>query len=248
MRVGYALWSEAWGRFDSRLIELIQRDGARTICEIGGGANPALSLPFVRENDLDYVVVDVSAEELAKAPAGYRTLVANVESSDVDLPNRYDVIFSRMVAEHISSPAHFHRNIYAHLRPNGLAFHFFPTLYTLPYLVNRVVPESLARQLLHGTGGGHEKFPAYYRWCRGPSRRQIRRLKSVGYDVEEYVGFFGHGYYGRLRPVQTLSDALAAGFVRRPVPLVTSYAQVILRRPGTRGEPSAEVDVENERT
>ena len=246
VRVLYALWSEAWTRFDSRLVELIHRGSARTICEIGGGANPALTLDFVRTHDLDYLVVDVSAEELAKAPVGYQTHVANVAAKGLDLPSRYDLIFSRMVAEHVAAPADFHQNINRHLGPNGVAFHFFPTLYTLPYVVNRFVPERVARPLLARVGGTHEKFPAYYRWCRGPSKRQIRRFESIGYQVEEYVGFFGHGYYRMLRPVQSLNDALASVLVRRPAPLLTSYAQVILRRPGTQGEPSLETGPSSE--
>ena len=68
------------------------------------------------------------------------------------------------------------------------------------------------------------------------SRRQIRRFEGIGYQLEEYVGFFGHGYYRMLRPVQSLNDALALMFVRHPVPLLTSYAQVLLRRAGTHGD------------
>jgi uncharacterized UPF0146 family protein len=233
VRVTYALWYEAWTGFDSFLANLILRENARSVCEIGGGSNPALSLDFVRENNLDYLVVDISAEELAKAPPGYATLEVDVTSPSFHLPATYDLIFSRTVAEHVRRPADFHRNIFKFLAPNGVAFHFFPTLYTLPYLFNRVMPARITHRLLKAIGGTHDKFRAYYRWCRGPQRSQIRKLEKIGYRLEEYVGFFGHGYYSRFRRLQALNDWLASFFVRHPEPLLTSYVYVVLRRPPT---------------
>ena len=81
------------------------------------------------------------------------------------------------------------------------------------------------------TQGEHAKFRAYYRWCRGPTRRQLRRLESVGFQVLDYVGYFGHGYFGPLKPLDRVEQALSHALVRRPLPALTSYATVTLRRP-----------------
>lgn len=146
------------------------------------------------------------------------------------------MVFSRMVFEHIPDARRAHANILAMLRPGGLAVHCFSTLYCLPFLVNRLVPDRVSDVLLDIFAKRdryhHEKFPARYDWCRGPTRRQIVRFQGLGYDVVEYRGYFGHGYYLRkLRPLHTLERAKARLLARHPLPLWTSYATIILAKP-----------------
>jgi hypothetical protein len=139
-----------------------------------------------------------------------------------------------MVAEHIERPAAFHANVNRLLVPNGRAFHFFATLYALPFVVNRLFPPRIGDDVLAALrpvpARSRPKFRAYYRWCRGPTARQIRLFTRLGYSVEEYAGFFGHGYYGKVKPLQELENRLARLLVRRPVPLLTSFAYVVLRK------------------
>jgi 2-polyprenyl-3-methyl-5-hydroxy-6-metoxy-1,4-benzoquinol methylase len=226
--------ADTWATLVEKVVEQTR---PRRVCELGGGAHPALSQEFVAEQRLEYLVVDVSDEELAKAPAGYAKFMADAASPTFDPPGAYDLVFSISVAEHISRPDLFHRNVLRLLVPGGSAFHFFSTLYALPFVANRLLPEQITERVLRlvqpgrEQTGGHGKFPALYRWCRGPTRRQIARFEHIGFHVEEYVGYFGHGYYTKVRPLQAAQDRLESLLVRRPVPLLTSYASVLLRKP-----------------
>ena len=88
-----------------------------------------------------------------------------------------------MLAEHVSDAEQFHRNVFKILADNWQAVHFFPTLYTLPFLVNYLAPEYLAEKLLNVFAPRDKyqnaKFPAYYRWCRGPIRGQIQKISDL---------------------------------------------------------------------
>jgi 2-polyprenyl-3-methyl-5-hydroxy-6-metoxy-1,4-benzoquinol methylase len=53
-----------------------------------------------------------------------------------------------MVAEHIERPDAFHANVSRLLVPNGCAFHFFATLYALPFVVNRFLPRAIGGDIL----------------------------------------------------------------------------------------------------
>ena len=59
-------------RFGKDLKSLAMRSDVKKICDIGGGANPLLSLDFINEHGLDYTVIDIDEEELAKAPDEYQ--------------------------------------------------------------------------------------------------------------------------------------------------------------------------------
>jgi SAM-dependent methyltransferase len=234
--VRYDSYRSAKAGFDAYLERLIERTGSRRVCDVGGGANPSLPLDTVARLDLDYVVMDISAEELAKAPDGYRTFRADVAGPRPPELEPQDLVFSRMLAEHIQDPVRFHTNVRAILREGGTAFHFFPTLYALPFLVNRLLPRRTSERFLlkldpvRRPEGRLPKFPAYYRWCRGPSQRQLERFQRLGYAIEEYVGFFGHDYLAKVPPIQRREERLAATLIAHPVPLLTSYAYVVLRR------------------
>ena len=219
--------------YHSLVRDLISRFQVRRVCDIGGGANPTLPLAEVQSLGLEYTLLDISGEELAKAPAGYRKVQADITQQDGRIPGGFDLVLSMMLAEHVTSGRAFHRNVREMLKPGGIAVHFFPTLYALPLLANRLIPERLAGWLLDRFAprdARHRKFPAFYSWCRGPTNAQIRRLESLGYKVLEYRGFFGHDYYQRVPVLRTAHQALADWLIRHPRPAWTSRAQVVLQR------------------
>lgn len=181
-------------------------------------------------------MLDISGEELDKAPPEYGKIVADAASPDFQTDERFDLIFSKMLVEHIPDARQFHTNVLSMLRPGGLAIHFFPTLYTVPFTINRLFPERLSSRLLdlfHPRDRfQHDKFPAYYQWCRGPSEKQLARFTDLGYEVVEYRGYFGHpNYYRRIKPLQMLHRAKTARLLKNPNPTFTSFAVMILRKP-----------------
>lgn len=234
--ITYGHSADLWHGYQDRLERLVRHHGFRRILDVGGGANPLLSTDFVEAHHLDYTIWDVSQSELDKAPAGYRKVVQDItaESTRRRLET-FDLIFTKMLAEHVRDGLQLHRNIFGLLAQGGMAVHFFPTLYTLPFVVNRMVPESLASRLLDifspRDRHQHGKFPAYYSWCRGPTMASLRRLERLGYDVVEYQGGFGHGYYRKIPLVHRWHGRLTRFLLKHPTPYLTSYACVVVRRP-----------------
>jgi hypothetical protein len=218
-------------------------EGARRFCDIGGGANPIVSLRKVAELSLDYVVLDAAEGELDKTPAGYSTVAADVLDEHaigrlLEQCGRFDVVTSRWAAEHMHDGGAFHRRVFEMLEPGGAAVHLFPTLYSPVFVLNRVLPAGASAALLNrgiesdrSDAGRHPKFRSYYSWCRGPSQRQLARLRGVGFEVERYTGFFGHVYYSGLPPLDRLQRLVTKRLLAHPVAALTSFALVVLRRP-----------------
>jgi 2-polyprenyl-3-methyl-5-hydroxy-6-metoxy-1,4-benzoquinol methylase len=236
--ISYGPTLDAWVGFVPLLTDLINKHHFQKICDVGGGANPVLSEDFIKDKSLDYSVLDISESELSKAPKYYHKIQADIASRDFVIDQKFDLIFSKMLAEHISDSDQFHRNILNNLTDNGIAVHFFPTLFAFPFFINSVIPENLADALLRVLAPRnryqHEKFPAYYRSCRGPSRQQIKHFIALGYDVLEYQGFFGHGgYYEKIRPLQKIHDIKTNYLLKNPNPAFTSYACVVLQKAST---------------
>lgn len=252
--ISYLPYRTAWHLDLGRIRRLIEETGARRVCEVGGGANPAVGLDYIEREGLSYVLLDISESELAKAADGYTKVVADICADPLDLQGRFDLVISRMVAEHLPDPVRFHRNVRSLLVANGRAFHYFPTLYAFPFVLNRLLPPSLSARLLGAVqhdrdesgvqpdrdeSGCHAKFRVYYRWCRGPSNRQIARLESIGYVVEEYLGMMGHLYFLRVPPLQAVIDSMTRVALKWPFPAVTAYAWVILKRTAAGHEATA---------
>lgn len=239
--IRYTKSQGAWEGYCGYVQDAIVRSSARRVLELGGGANPTLPLDFVQREGIEYTVLDISPVELAKAPSGYRKVCCDIGAYDMAIGEQeggYDLIFSKMLAEHVRNGEQMHRNVLRLLAPGGKAVHYFPTLYAPPFVLNRIIPETLADRLLQWLEPGREKegnkgkFPAYYSWCRGPTKRQLRRLRSLGYDIEEYVGFFGHNvYYRRIPVVRGMHRRLCDWLVDHPVPGLTSSVYVALAKP-----------------
>ena len=193
------------GKMSSFIREIIIKHNLRKILEIGSGANPTINASSVRDLKLDYTTSDIEKGELDKADEVYKKVVLDLSSEKIDLMEQYDLIFSRMVGEHISDGKVFHQNIYKLLNHDGLSVHCYSTLYSLPFLLNKFLPEGVSDLLLRKYAARdedkHEKFKAYYSWSRGPSKKMVKRFMNIGYEIVEYKGFFGHDYSSSLRAV-----------------------------------------------
>lgn len=233
--ISYGLSQSAWDEHPEFLQRLVRQSGARRVGDIGGGANPMLSPDYLAASGIDYTLIDIEEGELAKAPACYHKLIGDVTNPSCGADGSFDLVFSAMLAEHVQSGEALHRNLFRLLSRGGLAFHFFPTLYSPPFIANYLLPEKLTGKLLNifnpRDNYQQAKFPALYSWCRGPSRRQLDRLQEIGYEVAMYRGFFGHTYYKKIPVVREISAAFARFLVKHPVPQLTSFSWLLLRKP-----------------
>lgn len=227
---------EGWYRFPGFIEEVIASQRGKRVCEIGAGANPALGPDEIRRHGLEFRAVDEVEGELLKSG------MKETSVFDVCLPNArvpgapYDVIFSRMTAEHFRDPLHAYKNMLQALVPGGLSVHCFATLYALPFVVNRLVPDRISDMLFRHFAPRdperHDKFKAYYSRCRGPIAQQLSFFQALGYEIIEYRGYFGHNYYApRLPLLHRIHRFTANILIKAPIALFTTYATIILRRP-----------------
>jgi SAM-dependent methyltransferase len=231
-----------WTRAPQFVGAAIEREQAASVLEVGGGRNPTIPPAEVARRGISYAVNDVFESELALADAAYEKLCFDMaEPLPPALAERcFDVIFSRMVNEHVADARAYYENIFQLLNPGGISVHMYATLFALPFVVNRLIPEQLADRILPVVLGGeeperYEKFPARYSWCRGPTASTIARLRSVGFQVEEFRAYFGHTYYSRVGPLDRCELAKARWLVDHPIPALTSYAAVTMRKPAAAG-------------
>lgn len=238
MNISYGHITTAWDGYSEWLLALVRNGRPKKVLEIGGGAKPSIPISDLGPLGIaEYTVLDISEEELAKAPPEYKKVCADICSENLPLEGQYDLIFSRMLAEHVRVPETFHQNIFKLLAPGGRAFHFFATMFSPIYLLNRMMPEWATEKLVFfadpkRTKGGHnDKFPAYYRWCYGPVNWQTRRFQRLGYEVETYKGFFGHGYYNKLPGLRQIHERITTMLLRHPIPYFTTVAYLVLRKP-----------------
>jgi 2-polyprenyl-3-methyl-5-hydroxy-6-metoxy-1,4-benzoquinol methylase len=193
---------------------------------------------FIKSEELTYVTSDISEVELEKADPIFKRLVLDLSQKEIDpmLSESFDCVFSRMVNEHIRNGQQYHENIYKILKPGGISVHIFSSLWSLPFIANRMMPEFLGNILLNYFSAGrdnpkHGKFKAYYSWSRGPARSMIERFRSLGFDVLNYTGYFGHYYYHRWSAISRVERIKSNYLLKHPVPQLCCYATVILRKP-----------------
>lgn len=224
-----------WDKTESFVQNLILKNNLKSILEIGAGANPTINPEFIKKHNLKYTISDIDDDELKKADEIYSKLVIDLSSSSFNLPEKFDLVFSRMVGEHISDAKTFHRNVFKILNKGGLSFHCFSTLYTFPFLINKIIPNGLSDVVLDKFAPRdkhqHGKFKAYYDWSRGPSPQMIKRFEKIGYEIVEYVGYFGHNYYNKIPILNKIEEVKSKILLKFPIPLLTAYAYFILKKP-----------------
>jgi SAM-dependent methyltransferase len=225
-----------WEKAPEWILNLVRKHGSKDVLEVGSGANPTLSPEIVAALKIRYTVNDVSHAELVKSDTVSDGWVCDLANDEIppQMHGRFDLVFSRMVNEHISDGQTYHKKIHGLLKPGGLAAHCFSTLYSLPFLANRILPDSISGGLLNLFGhrdlNKHGKFRAYYSWSRGPSSTMLSRFEALGYEVAEYTGYFGHNYYIGVPLLHRLECLKARMLLAKPIPALCSYSMLVARK------------------
>lgn len=232
MNISYSKTESTWKNIENFLYQIIKDNNFTKIAEIGGGAHPLFD---ELEDNLDFNVIDISSLEMNRAPSKYNKIVADICSSTLTIEDKFDMVFTKMLAEHIKEPIQMHLNIYKLLKNNGIAVHFFPTLFALPFILNKYIYTSFSRYLVTlMTSRDLEfkpKFAAYYRWCFGPLKSLSRRYENLGFEVLHYIGLFGHEqYYHRIPMLRKIDNILSDVLIQHPCPYLTSFAILVLQK------------------
>ena len=122
-----------------------------------------------------------------------------------------------------------HRNVHQVLRAGGVAFHLIPTLYALPFVINKFLPERLTFALLKRLSPRRAispKFPAYYSACYGNPEKMRRMLLELGYSQVEVKTFYGHFYYEKIPVLSAAHRWFSALAARREWSFMSSYAYI----------------------
>ncbi len=231
----------AWSHYEELVLRLSSRFGLSDLCEIGGGRDPGFLPTNPPLRGLSLTVNDIDQHELDCAPEGLAKACFNIagDLSEADaMPGSFDLMFSRMVFEHVDGVESAWNNIYTLLRPGGVALAFFPTLYAPVFMVNRMIPEKLSRAIVHALyparrdGGSDPKFPALYDHCVSSERTLRPMLERAGFSDIHVQPFWGHGYFKRMPVIREADDLFNRLAARINWRLMSTHAFVLVRKAG----------------
>ncbi|EJL28343.1 bifunctional 2-polyprenyl-6-hydroxyphenol methylase/3-demethylubiquinol 3-O-methyltransferase UbiG [Novosphingobium sp. AP12] len=227
----------AFRDFRPTLSELIAAYPEARLLELGGGRKPSFSLSELPGNIASYTVNDIDPSELARTADEYDKACFDVTGDVSEFEGQFDVIFSRTLIEHVKDGVQMHRNVMKLLRPGGVAFHMAPTLYAVPFVINKYLPETLSTGLLYALAPkrrhNRNKFPAHYSWCYGDRRKMQAMLEGVGLRSIRIRTFYGHAYFEKIPLLRQVDRALSNLAADRDWSALGSYAHITAYKPLT---------------
>jgi SAM-dependent methyltransferase len=225
----------AWHNFENTILRLMSATSTKTVMEIGAGRKPMLTGEQIADLDLSYTANDVSESELARGPSGVSKacfdIAGKVDLTLAPLANRFDLIFSKMVFEHIPDTRQAYRNILQLLAPGGICINYHPVLYSPPFLINLMLPEAVTAPVLRMFSpsrhdGNVPKFPAKYDRCVISAKFRAE-LRDLGFREVWQIPFFYHGYFTKIPGLFQLDRSLSKLAERRDWQGLASFSYTI---------------------
>lgn len=217
--------------FRHEILPALLAPGLRVL-DVGGGKWPLIDAQTRTRLGLTVTGLDVSAEELAQAPAGCydRTVVGDVAT--VAIPGRYDLILSQTVLEHVCDTPAAIANLSAVLAEGGVMAHFVPCAYAGYTFVSRLLGNRLGRKILwtvYPDSRSTSGFRAYYREC---TPRRMRRLcRQSGLDVVELRPYFASEYFRFFAPLYALEMLRQLLLMRLRAESLCEAFTIVARKP-----------------
>lgn len=226
----------AWHNYEAVLRDLLHIQNARRVMEIGAGRSPLFNRAEIALSGIDYVANDVDPTELARAPQSVSKACFDISTTDGDdirhLSNTMDLIFSKMVFEHISDTKQAYINIYDILSSGGVCLNFHPVLFSPPFVVNYLTPTATAEKILRKLSPKRHredqpKFPARYDRCY-ISQFWRSTLQSIGYRQVWQLPFWYHEYFKKIPGLRECDWALNKVAERANWTTLASYCFTIV--------------------
>lgn len=172
------------------------------VYDLGGGSRPCISREQKDRLGITLVGVDISADELARAPAGVYDRTITADLSTFTGTGDADSVVCQALLEHVpDTPGAMHR-LATTAKPGGRVFLFAPSRNALFARLNLILPEGLKRRILFAVfpskAQGHDGFKSYYDHC---TPRQIEEVaRHNGLEVEEQRLFWTSSYFMAFTP------------------------------------------------
>ena len=196
-------YAEPWRREFDRLAEATMRPGC-TILDVGSGRAPTFA-PAARPEGSMYVGLDVSGEELAKAPAGSydEAWEADITTLRPELCDRFDLVVSWQVLEHVKPLPSAFANIRRYLVPGGRCVAQLSGRYSVFALLNRMVANEVGGAIAARVMRRDRDtvFPAHYDACYEAA---LARMLAGWSAVEIHPRYKGAAYFNFSRTLQRL--------------------------------------------
>ena len=222
-------WDTSMLSYGDELKAIVAQYDDADILELGAGRRPSFPLDEMPDCVRSYTVNDISESELALLPDGYDKACFDVSGDASNFADTYDVVFSRFLAEHVPDGVAMHRNVFQVLRPGGTAFHLIPTLYAVPFLINKYLPETLTATVLKTLSPRRSinpKFPAPYSACYSNPERMVSMLKDIGYTEVFFQNFYGHFYYEKIPVLKQVHERFSGFAARQNWHVFGTYAYI----------------------
>lgn len=199
--------------FSDRLVPRLLQPGLRVL-DAGGGKRPRIPAALKDRLRLHVTGLDLSADELAQAPAGSYDDVIVGDAATANLRPDYDLVVSQTLLEHVRNVDAAIGNFTTALRPGGAMAHVLPNARAPFAVLNRLLGNRRGRRLLYGIYpaakfvAGFESF--YDRCTPGALGACCRRhglidVEVTPYYASEYGRFFLPLYLAELARQQTFA-------------------------------------------
>jgi SAM-dependent methyltransferase len=190
-------YEREWGIEFWEFVERALRPGA-AILDVGAGRRPTI-LPDRRPEDVHYVGMDISTDELEAAEPGayHETVVADAQRPLPELVDRFDLIVAWQVLEHFedlpSAASQFHR----YAKDGGWFVSCLSGRYAAFAIGNRLLPKALGSRVVAYLMRRPVEtvFPAHYDHC---DERGLHEAFADWDEVHVIPLWRGADYFARL--------------------------------------------------
>ena len=191
-------------RFKSALVLPHVKSGM-LVYDVGGGKRPFFSPGQKLELGIRVVGLDISAAELAAAPAGSYDKVVRADVGEAAGEGDADLVVCQAVLEHVRDTERALAAIASMLAPGGKALIFVPCRNALFARLNRLLPQKWKKRLLFGLFPhvrAAQGFPSFYDRCTPDEFRAIGAAHQL--TCEQETCFYMSAYFSFFLPFYLL--------------------------------------------
>jgi SAM-dependent methyltransferase len=175
------------------------------IYDVGGGKNPFFSAEEKRGFSIRVTGIDISEQELARAPVGAYDERLACDIAEVAGHQDGDVVICQAVLEHVKDTENAFKAMASLLKAGGKALIFVPSRNAVFARINLLLPQKMKEGILYGIYPSTRKsqgFPSFYHRCTPRDFMELSR--ENGMEIEHVRYYFKSSYFEFFLPAYIL--------------------------------------------